>query len=250
MAHTVRRSIPNRFLAITFFVIATCVAPLALAQHPYGHAAGGTVHISAPPVYHGTASAPVYHAPISSPHVSSVRPVNGLGASGFLPRRPIHHFPPVIVINNFPFTFGGPFWGFNCWYANCDLLWPGMFDYTFTSPGPTTYVAQVYEAPNFYGSEPDYGMERDDTPQLYLKDGTILNVTDYWLVDEQLHFMMIQEDGVKPVEEAIPFEALDLQKTVDVNTQRGFRFLLRNEPLEQYIRDHPEGPPPALTPHP
>jgi hypothetical protein len=27
---------------------------------------------------------------------------------------------------------------------------------------------------------------------------------------------------------------------VDVSKQRGFRFLLRNEPLQQYLQDHPE----------
>jgi hypothetical protein len=30
-----------------------------------------------------------------------------------------------------------------------------------------------------------------------------------------------------------------LQKTIDVNTARGFRFVLRNEPLEQYLKDNP-----------
>ena len=93
-----------------------------------------------------------------------------------------------------------------------------------------------------------YGDEREDRPQLYLKDGTILNVTDYWVVDNQLHFKVIEETGARPVEQSIPFEELDLQKTVDANTQRGFRFLLRNEPFEQYVRDHPEGPPPVVVP--
>jgi hypothetical protein len=250
MAHAVGRSIPNPFLSVAFCLIGMWVTPPAFAQRSYGHAAGGTVHMSAPPAYHSPVSAPAYHAPVSSPHISTMRPASGFGTSRSLPpRRPIHRFPPVIVIDEFPFAFASPFLGFNCWPANCDLFWPGMLDYAVSSPGPTNYVSQVYDAPNFYGSEPDYGMERDDTPQLYLKDGTILNVTDYWLVDEQLHFAIIQEDGVKPVEEVIPFEALDLQKTVDVNTRRGFRFMLRNEPLDQYVRDHPEGPPPALIPH-
>jgi hypothetical protein len=91
-------------------------------------------------------------------------------------------------------------------------------------------------------------MEQADLPQLYLKDGSILNVTDYWVVDNQLHFMMVEEEGAKPTEEVIPFDVLDLQKTVDANTRRGFRFMLRNEPFEQYVRDHPEGPPPEITP--
>jgi hypothetical protein len=41
---------------------------------------------------------------------------------------------------------------------------------------------------------------------------------------------------------------LDLQKTVDSNTRRGFRFVLRDEPFEQYLRDHPDGAPPAVPP--
>ena len=55
---------------------------------------------------------------------------------------------------------------------------------------------------------------------------------------------------MKPEEQVIPFDELDLQKTVDVNTNRGFRFMLRNEPFEQYVRDHPEGPPATLKPRP
>jgi hypothetical protein len=93
-----------------------------------------------------------------------------------------------------------------------------------------------------------YGEQRPDNPELFLKDGTSLYVTDYWVVDDQLHFMIAQEDGMKPEEQAVPFDELDLQKTIDVNTNRGFRFLLRNEPFEQYVRDHPDGPPSALSP--
>jgi hypothetical protein len=58
-------------------------------------------------------------------------------------------------------------------------------------------------------------------------------------VENHLHFK-VEETGVRPVEQVIPFEELDLQKTIDANTQRGFRFLLRNEPFEQYLRDHPD----------
>jgi hypothetical protein len=31
-----------------------------------------------------------------------------------------------------------------------------------------------------------------------------------------------------------------------VNTRRGFRVVMRNEPLEQYLRDHPDLTPPLL----
>jgi hypothetical protein len=124
------------------------------------------------------------------------------------------------------------------------LFWPWPLGYIPVSfPAPTNYVSQVYETPVYV-----YGDERPDLPQLFLKDGTILNVNDYWLVDDQLHFTMTEEEGGKPAEHVVPFDALDLQRTVNVNTGRGFRFMLRNEPFEQYVRDHPEGSPPVITP--
>lgn len=224
-----------------------------MAQHAIPHTAGGVGRTSAPPMVVPTSQAPINRAPIRYAPISSTRiPVvpsagNTLGAVRFrFPRRPTRPFPVVLVVYESPFLFGGPFWGLNaCWSASCDLLWSGTLDYsTISSPGPTNYVAQSSETPAYA-----YGEERSDLPQLFLQDGTILNVTDYWLVDGQLHFTMIEDEGRKPAEHVIPFDALDLQTTVDENTRRGFRFMLRNEPWEQYLRDHPEGPPPTLAPH-
>ena len=59
---------------------------------------------------------------------------------------------------------------------------------------------------------------------------------------------MIEEEGTKTAEHVIPFDALDVQTTVKANTRSGFRFMLRNEPFEQYVRDHAEGPPPVVMP--
>jgi hypothetical protein len=90
--------------------------------------------------------------------------------------------------------------------------------------------------------------------QLYLKDGTVYNVTDYWLVDSQLHFATLDESGVKWNEHTIDFSQLDLEKTKDVAKLRGFNFVLRNEPLQQYLQNHPEigtpgaAPPPSVEP--
>jgi hypothetical protein len=74
--------------------------------------------------------------------------------------------------------------------------------------------------------------ERRGLSQLYLKDGTVYNVTDYWLENGQIHFTIPEEGGTKSVQHAIGFDELDLQRTVDVNTQRGFGFVLRSEPME------------------
>lgn len=96
---------------------------------------------------------------------------------------------------------------------------------------------QIYQYPLYA-----YGYERRDFPQLYLNDGTVISVSDYWLVDDQLHFTAIE--GARSVEHAIALDELDLQTTIEVNTRRGFRFVLRNEPMDQWLRDHPNENPP------
>ena len=254
MALLFRRSILKKLCLKKFYIVVSCLAicvlaPLALAQHPLAHASGVVVHTSPSPIRHAPISAaPMIHAPITAPRISAAWSAGALGTAGFRPpRRPIRPFPTVFILYESPFLLGGPFLGLNsCAWASCDQFWPWTLGYTnVSSPVPTNYVSQVYETPVYV-----YGEEGPDLPQLFLKDGTILNVTDYWVIDDQLHFTMIEEDGAKPAEHAIPFDALDLQMTVDTNTRRGFRFMLRNEPFEQYLRDHPEGPPPPVTtPH-
>jgi len=254
MSPLVRRSIIKKFLSVVSCTFAICVSTtLSLAQHPAAHQTAGPVHAYAPPISHvPISSPPMMHAPaIHAPTIYApyspripVAPMSGsLGTVGFLPsRRPIHRFPPVLVI--YEPAFGGPFWGLNSCWASCDLFWTWPLAYTtVSSSGPTNYISQTYET-----TVNVYGEDRSDIPQLFLKDGTILNVTDYWLVDGQLHFTMIDENGTKPAEQVISFDALDLQTTVDANTRRGFHFMLRNEPFEQYVRDHPDSPPSTITP--
>ena len=233
---------------------------VASAQHPAvtQHPATAPMHVYTPPVYRAPVAPPVMrppaiYAPISAPLRSVPVPSSGALRSAIVlppvrPIRPIRGIPPLVIVYTSPFFFGDPLWGFNlCWDPSCNFFWPRTLEFTSVSfPVPQNYVLQASETPVYV-----YGDEGEDRPQLYLKDGTILNVSDYWVVDNQLHFKVIEETGAKPVEQAIPFAELDLQKTIDANTQRGFRFLLRNEPFEQYVRDHPEGPPPAVvTPHP
>jgi hypothetical protein len=249
MAPFVRGSIFKTFVSVVSCLLAAGVpVPLALAQHAPGRIAAGGTHVSAPPISHTPISPPpilhlpISHTPISAPRIPAATPAGVLGTTSFHPPRgPIRPFPRMFRVYAFP--FGAPFWGFNsCWSSTCDVFWPTFG--SFSDYGPANYLStQVLETPVYV-----YGEERPDLPQLYLKDGTIVNVTDYWVVDDQLHFTMIEEDGAKPKEQVIPFDALDLQKTVDVNTQRGFRFVLRNEPFEQYLRDHPDVTPPVVAP--
>ena len=249
MAPWVRRSVAKLELVVCCAVAVCAVAPFAWAQHPVGRPAGPVVRAPAPPIFHAPIvqpipRGPITYTPMTTPGVSRIPSVGAPVVVVHPPRRPIRPFPVVFFYN--PVFFNtAPFWGFNsCGWTTCDFLWPWAYGYTnFSSPGPISYVPQVEGGPAEV-----YGAERPDLPEVDLKDGTVLNVSDYWVVDNQLHFMIVEEEGGKPTEEVIPFDALDLQKTVDANTRRGFRFMLRNEPVEQYIRDHPEGPPPAITP--
>lgn len=247
MTLLLRRWFLKATLVISCFLLVCAPVPTS-AQHPTAHPAGGAVHAPAPPVAHAPlSSSPTIHAPIISVPFTAPRTWAASSAAARFrpPRRPIRPFPPVWVLYQSPFLVGGLFWGFNsCWWAECDLFWPWTLGYsTVSSPGPVDYVPQVNETPEYV-----YGEERPDLPQLFLKDGSILSVTDYWLVDDQLHFTMVEAEGSKPVEHVVPFDTLDWETTVDANTRRGFRVMLRNEPFEQYVRDHPDGPPPVVTP--
>jgi len=220
------------------------LTPVALAQHG-GHVGGGGMpHVSAPAASHSPSAAA---RPAKAPAAGKSTPSSSLR----LPVRPVRPVPPVYPIYGYygyPFYFGNPFfygfglgWGFDsCWWADCDLFWGwgaggnglGPYGYGYT---PGNYVSAPTYGPS-YAYPQGYG--GGDQPQLYLKDGTAYTVTDYWLVDDQLHFT-VREEG-KPVEHAIPFDALDLQRTIDVARQRGFLFVLRDEPVEPYMQHHPE----------
>jgi hypothetical protein len=81
-----------------------------------------------------------------------------------------------------------------------------------------------------------------DHPQLVFNDGTTYSVMDYWRVDDLLYFITLEDGGARSVEHTVPFADLDVQRTSDANTARGFRFIVRGEPIEQWLRDHPPVP--------
>lgn len=240
-------------------------APIALAQRAGAHFGGGghviaphvaAPHISVPPP--GRAAIPPFR------FAGGSRPL-GLGAPGFGFRpRPIHPR-PVLPIIPFPIFFGPSFgywpgYGFNSlWWPTCAPSWGWRFGCTAAPYAPyygygfggyiSPYVSP-YIAPPEYAPPPSYlygGEESRQRPQLYLKDGTVFNVTDYWLVNGQIHFTTLEDVGTKSVEHVVPFEDLDLQNTIDVNTRMGFRFVLRNAPIEHYLQNRNEDNPPAET---
>jgi hypothetical protein len=82
-------------------------------------------------------------------------------------------------------------------------------------------------------------------PQLIFKDGTTYTVADYWRVDDQLHFVTSEEGGTKSVPHTVPFADLDVQRTTDADAKQGFRFLVRDEPIDQWLQHHAQHTPAA-----
>jgi len=226
----------------------------ALAQHGGGHVGGGG-HFGGG----GRMGAPA-SAPISRPRVFAGP--RGVGPRGIGPRlagagpRGFGFRQSVFRRRQF---FGAPFFrfgvglGFNSlWWPTCgpSLGWgfdcypTPFYGYGFGGYGFENYATpQTYEYPLYL-----YGGEERDLIWLYLKDGTVYGVTDYWLVNGQMHFSMVEDDPTKLAEHVIPYDELDVQKTIYVNTHRGFRIVFRDEPWQQYLKDHPDLTPPDVPP--
>lgn len=239
-------SMQKRILLVATCVLAyLCVhTPIATAQHPGGHTGGhvgGGVRTGAPHVFVPPASHPATSRP---PFIAGPQPPGVNAGFHFRPR-------PINVLRRRLF-FGAPFFscglGFNSvWWPNCGPFWGWGFYYNplpFIGYGFENYVTlQPYQVPVYL-----YGPEEQEQVWLYLKDGTAYSVVDYWFVTGQVHFIAVEDGGAKSVEHVIGFDELDVQKTIDVNTRRGFRVVRRDEPLEQYLRDHPDPMPPLLEP--
>ena len=243
-------------------IVAACVLASAsgqtpaLAQHGGGHVGGGG-HFGGG----GRMGAPA-SAPISRPRVFAgprgvgprgigVRPrLAGAGPRGFGFRQsvfrrrqffgaPFFRFGVGLGFNSLWWPTCGPSlgWGFDCYPTP-------FYGYGFGGYGFENYATpQTYEYPLYL-----YGGEERDLIWLYLKDGTVYGVTDYWLVNGQMHFSMVEDDPTKLAEHVIPYDELDVQKTIYVNTHRGFRIVFRDEPWQQYLKDHPDLTPPDVPP--
>ena len=102
---------------------------------------------------------------------------------------------------------------------------------------PISYSAQ-YSFEDFVPPAPAYvfvGNSSPARPQLVFKDGTTYTVNDYWRVDDQLHFITLEEGGTKSVPHSVPFDRLDVQRTKEAAAAQGFQFVIRDEPLQQWL---------------
>lgn len=194
--------------------------------------------------------------------------------SPFLGNRPLRRFPPFPPF--FPGFWGGPFFGFGLglgpgWglgWDQCDPGWGWGYtsfcepnNYTYGYYGPDAYLppppppgeyepeypqpseegGYLYEAPpsEIPGSNEE---QNHFEVVIYLRDGTVYLVSDYWLSGGELHYTL--SDGN---EYGIDMSQVDLQKTVDVNAKRGIHFTLRNSPDPDQPPPQPQRAPQAKT---
>lgn len=187
------------------------------------------------------------------------------GAAGpphvFNPRRPPRFFDGLGFFGG---PFGFPFFGFG-FSPGCNAFWAWPWAY-----GCATYGYWNGYGPEIYGNyEPGY-FESEEAPEmeqppepfesyqyvpppeesspeeieaekilfvLYLKDGSVYAVTNYWVADGKLHYKTSYGG-----EDTIDLNDLDLQKTVDVNAKRGVPFTLKSSP-DQNPPNEPQPPP-------
>jgi hypothetical protein len=254
--HTIKFWGPGPLLTM---LLAGFLAPPSFAQRPgrpvtAGHPSGGVRPVArpiAPQPFHGIQPRPA--------GVITTHP----GFRGIHPARLIA--PPIFVLRQ-PTVLGARyFWSEEAhnftWSPGCGHLLGsgpdgiGSWDYSCTrafyyQPAFENYVLR----PNYEVSAYLYGLENRELVWLYAKDGTVYSVTDYWFTDGQVHFLLpgggpgyTQPLGGGVEEQVIGTEGLDIQRTIDVNTARGFRVVMRNEPLESYVRNHPNETPLPLT---
>ena len=157
--------------------------------------------------------------------------------------RPVRVFFPTGFFGSAFFRLGFNFYG----WPGCGAYWgwefgcAGLPFYGSVSGFENYMIIPSYVNPPYF-----YGTPDRELIELFLKDGTVYYVKDYWFVNDEVHFIVVEDGGTKSTEHVISAGSLDLQKTIDVNTQRGFRFVMRNEPWQQYLKDHPDSVPPDV----
>jgi len=160
------------------------------------------------------------------------------------------------------FGFGLGFWGPGYY---CDPFWgcPAGFygsyynggyygDQIYNQSTDESSVSNEFNPSRYWVSAPPEetgggggasAASSDTEVVLFLKDGTVYAITDYWVADNKLHYVT-NYGG----ENSIPLDQLDMQRTVDVNTKRGINITLRPSPQQAAPEAPPDTPPAPPNP--
>ncbi len=73
---------------------------------------------------------------------------------------------------------------------------------------------------------------------IYMKNGSVLTVRDYWMIDGELHYILMSG-----VQRAVDLEQVDLPRTNTENAKSGVKFIFKSEP--SVTTPEPDGSTPA-----
>jgi hypothetical protein len=234
----------------------------AAAQHaggPIGSApvASGRPVVASPAPVGGVRFAPPLRPMSTAPRRSPLSFLQGPAATSpprvFGPRRGRPRF--FGGFGFFGFGFGSPFFDFG-FVPSCNPFWAWPWAFGCESFGYWDgYNAGFYEGYNASFYQPEEQQEMEQPPEepetymyvpppesgspeeieaekvlvvLYMKNGAVYAVTNYWVGDGKLHYLTSYGG-----ENTIDLNDLDLQKTVDVNASRGVEFTLRPAPEQK-----------------
>lgn len=170
------------------------------------------------------------------------------------------------------FGFWDPFW-YNPWWGAGPAYGYGYYGY------PNSYVYSYpdsgYSAPEDNATPPPEQENQNDqeslngnwvTPNgpspalapnsgnltvpilIYMKNGSVLTVRDYWMIEGELHYILMSG-----VQRTVNLEAVDLPRTNTENAKSGVKFIFKSAPSITAPAEpdaepgSPNGPPPAPT---
>jgi hypothetical protein len=141
---------------------------------------------------------------------------------------------------NDPWLWGWPGYGYYGYPSGYIYGDPYAGNYNYSNPAPTEdYPDADSGAPPAYqgwdqgssqgssqSSAQTAGAANTTVPVLlYMKDGSVYSVRDYWVAGGQIHYVLLSG-----AESAIDMEQLDVQRTVDENAKSGVQFTLKPSP--------------------
>ena len=150
-----------------------------------------------------------------------------------------------------PAAYYDPWWGwappapaavpgdYSLYYGNSNSTYNAPYDNPASGYGSTDSFSASLGSPNL-NPLTDNVASTTPTILLYLKDGTMLAASDYWISDNKLHYL-VNYGG----ESVVDMNQVDLQRTVDENGKRGVKFWLKPNPNRAT-----ESPSPSASPAP
>jgi len=145
-----------------------------------------------------------------------------------------------------PFWYS-PSWGVGPAYGYGYYGYPGSDVYGYPAPGyyapddnsnPPAEQDNQYDQDNSGATNGNWATPNGPSPSIaqnpgnlavpvliYMKNGSVLTVRDYWMIDGDLHYILMSG-----VQRTVNLDLVDLPRTNTENAKSGVRFIFKSEP--------------------